>query len=94
MKQQVDVLAKFNIGRTLPIPLRFKMLEGGSRLAIDVYSILGMEYIGTNRVDFSCNSLSSRGNLLNYTLSYYKKEGKWLFLSNDEAKLEHTVKPI
>ncbi len=74
------------------MPVRFKILEGGSKLTVDVFSILGIEYIGTNRVDYSCNSLSSRGNLMNYTLSYYRQEGKWLFVSGDEAKPEHTVR--
>lgn len=92
MKQQVDVLAKFNIGRNLPLPVRFKVLESGSKLTVEVYSILGMEYIGTNRVDFACNSLSRKGNMLNYTLSYYRREGEWLFVSDDEPKPEHTVR--
>lgn len=62
-------------------------------MAVDVYSVLGMEYIGTNRIDFECNSLSVRGNLLNYTLSYFRQEGKWIFSSSEESKPQHTVRP-
>lgn len=92
MKQYIDVVAKFKKDGNLPIPIKFRLLEGGEKLLVDVHQILGHQYIGTNRIDFECNSLSQRGNLINYTLSYYRQEGRWMYLK-DEERPEHTVRP-
>lgn len=93
MKQEVNVLAKFKIGKSLPEPVRFQMVEEGSKISVDIYSVLSAEYIGMNRIVFECNSLSQRGNLLCYTLSYYKREGKWVFMNKSAAKPKYTVNP-
>ena len=77
MKQKVDVLAAFDIGRRDPRPLRFKFIENGKKITVDVFSELSREYIGMSRIDYECNSLSSRGNLIVYKLSYYRNEGRW-----------------
>lgn len=78
MKQEVDVLAAFDIGRRDPRPIRFKFLEGGEKKTVEVYSELSREYIGMDRIDYECNSLSSRGNLLVYKLSYYRSNSRWV----------------
>lgn len=93
MKQEVNVLAKFKIGKSLPEPVRFQMVEEGTKIVVDIYSVLSTEYIGMNRIDFECNSLSQRGNFLCYTLSYYRKEGKWVFINKDDRKNGYTVHP-
>ena len=77
MKQQIDVLVAFDIGRRDPRPIKFKFIEGGRKLTVDVFSELSRQYIGMNRIDYECNSLSSRGNLIVYKLSYYRNEGRW-----------------
>ncbi|MBQ0041509.1 MAG: hypothetical protein KBS56_05715 [Clostridiales bacterium] len=77
MKQMVDVLVAFDIGRRDPRPIKFKFIESGKKLTVNVYSELSREYIGMNRIDYECNSLSSRGNLIVYKLSYYRNEGRW-----------------
>ena len=92
MKQEVNVLAKFKTGKSLPEPVRFQMVEEGSKIAVDIYSILSIEYIGMNRIDFECNSLSQRGNLLCYTLSYYRQEGKWVYSNVEMTSKKYTVK--
>lgn len=78
MKQEVDVVAVFEQGKRNPRPVKFRLIEGGKRLTVDVFQILGSEYIGTRRMDYECNSLSSRGNLLVYKLQYYREDGKWI----------------
>ena len=78
MKQEVDVVAVFEQGKRNPRPVKFRLREGGKRLTVDVFQILGSEYIGTRRMDYECNSLSSRGNLLVYKLQYYREDGKWI----------------
>lgn len=79
MKQEVEVLTIYEIGKRDPKPIRFKLVENGIQKTVDVYSVLGKEYIGMNRLDYECNSLSSKGNLIIYKLSYYRNEGKWIF---------------
>lgn len=78
MKQEVDVMAVFEQGKKNPRPVKFRCIESGKRLTVDVFQILGSEYIGTKRLDFECNSLSSRGNLLVYKLQYYRDDGRWV----------------
>lgn len=78
MKQDVDVVTIFERGHREPIPLRFKYIEKGSKLSVDVYDVLSYDYIGMNRIDYQCNSLSKRGNLIVYTLQYFRNEGRWI----------------
>ncbi len=78
MKQEVEVLTIYEIGKREPKPIRFKLVENGEKKTIDVYSELGREYIGMNRLDYECNSLSSKGSLIVYKLSYYRNEGGFL----------------
>ena len=82
MKQEVSVLVAYEIGKRDPRPMRFKLIEDGSTRTVDVYSVLNKEYIGMDRIDYECNSLSSRGNLIVYKLSFYRKEGKWVINMN------------
>ena len=78
MKQEIAVLASFDIGKRDPRPVKFRLLEDGKKITVDVYSELGREYIGMDRIDYECNSLSSRGNLLVYKLSYFRSSSKWV----------------
>ena len=78
MKQEVSVLAVFNIGSKDPKPVRFKVIEEGEKKPVNVYSVLSKEYIGMDRIDYECNSLSERGNLINYKLSYYRSNCRWV----------------
>lgn len=78
MKQEVDVMAVFEQGKRNPRPVKFRCIESGRQLTVDIFQILGSEYIGTKRLDFECNSLSSKGNLLVYKLQYYRDDGRWV----------------
>ena len=78
MKQEVSVLAVFNIGSKDPKPVKFKVIEEGDKKTVNVYSVLGKEYIGMDRIDYECNSLSERENLINYKLSYYRSNCRYI----------------
>lgn len=78
MKQEVDVMAVFEQGNRNPRPIKFRLIENGINLTVDVFQVLGSEHIGTRRLDYECNSLSSKGNLLVYKLQYYREDGRWV----------------
>ena len=78
MKQEVDVMAVFVKGTQLPRPVKFRLIEGGKKLTVDIFQIMGGEYIGTQRYVYDCNSLSSRGNLITYKLQYHRDDGRWI----------------
>ena len=78
MKQVVDVVTIFKKDKREPIPVKFKMIEGGQKLTVDIFSVLNFEYIGSNRIDYACNALSKKGNLIGFKLEYYRNEGRWI----------------
>lgn len=71
-------MAVFERGSPLPRPVKFRLVEGGEKRTVDVFQIMGGEYIGTQKYVYDCNSLSSKGNVINYKLSYFRREGRWL----------------
>lgn len=82
MKQEIDVVTVFNRGESCPKPIKFRIIENGTKLTVDVYDVLNYDYIGSNIINYECNSISRRGNLLTYKLQYYRKESKWIIMFN------------
>lgn len=78
MKQEVDVVTIFNRGSRQPKPIKFRLIEKGETLTVDVFDVLSFDYIGQNRIDYECNALSKKGNLIKYVLEYYRNEGRWI----------------
>lgn len=78
MKQEVDVMTVFKKGERQPRPLKFRMMENGVKYSVDVVDILRYDYRGTNRIDYECNAVSSKGNMINYVLQYYRNEARWI----------------
>lgn len=79
MKQQVDVLASFDIGSDIPRPIRFKILENGVKKAVDVSEITNTERLGAGgmvRIEYSCRS-AGRSGQIEYKLLYYYAKGAW-----------------
>lgn len=79
MKQQIDVIAIFDIGATAPRPLRFQILEDGVKSVVKVESIDLVQTVGAgfaSRVEFSCKS-TVRGRKIAYKLLYYYQDCKW-----------------
>ena len=78
MKQEVDVMTLFKKGQRQPTPIKFRYIEKGEKLTVEIYDVLSFDYIGQNRIDYECNALSKRGNLICFVLQYYRSEGRWI----------------
>lgn len=78
MKQEVDVMAIFEKGKREPRPVKFRMIESGGKLTVDVVDILSCEYIGMNRIDYECNAIAMSGKILSYKLIYFISDRKWI----------------
>lgn len=78
MKQDVDVVTVFERGSRQPRPIKFRYIENGVKLTVDVVDVLNFDYVGMNRIDYECNAMSKRGNMINYTLQYFRNEERWV----------------
>lgn len=79
MKQQVDVLAAFDIGSSWPRPLKFKILENGIKKTVNISEINDIRDLGAGgmaRYEYTCRSAGSSGPIT-YRLMYYYTKGTW-----------------
>ena len=79
MKQEVDVLAVFDVGSSAPKPIRFKIRELGIKKSVPVTSIKNIEWIrsgGTTRAVYFCDTINA-GQHISYCLLYYYQENRW-----------------
>ena len=79
MRQEVDVLAVFDVGSRAPKPLRFKVRELGIKKTVPVTNINNIDWVranGTTRVVYSCDTINA-GQRISYNLHYYYEESRW-----------------
>ncbi len=79
MRQDVDVLAVFDIGAMSPRPIRFKVLEHGIKTTVKVSDIRNIEWLGAGgvtRIEYDCVTIRE-GRHINYKLLYFYRESKW-----------------
>lgn len=79
MRQEVDVLAVFDIGSRAPKPIRFKIRELGIKKTVPITNINNIEWIragGTTRATYFCDTINN-GRCISYSLHYYYLENRW-----------------
>lgn len=79
MKQEVDVLAVFDVGSRAPKPIRFKIRELGIKKTVPVTNISNVEWMragGNTRATYFCDTINA-GQRLSYSLHYYFQECRW-----------------
>ena len=79
MKQNVDVLAIFDVGALHPRPVKFKVFERGLKQTVNVGRVNRVDWIGSGyvkRIVYECIT-PMNGKEISYTLSYYYKESRW-----------------
>jgi hypothetical protein len=79
MKQEVDVLAVFDVGSRAPKPIRFKVRELGIKKTVRVTNINNIEWIranGTTRAVYYCDTINA-GQRICYNLHYFYNENRW-----------------
>lgn len=79
VRQEVDVLAVFDIGAMSPRPIRFKILEHGIKTTVKVSDIRNIEWLGAGgvtRIEYDCVTVSE-GRRINYKLLYFYHECRW-----------------
>ena len=80
MRQNVDVIAIFESGKAIPRPLRFRLIETGEKISVNVDQIRQVENLGAGfvkRFEYNCISAGQRGEI-KYKLMYFTNDGKWM----------------
>ena len=80
MRQDVDVIAIFESGKKQPRPLRFKLMETGEKVSVNIDQIKRVDAIGAGlvkRLEYECESAGMRGRI-KYKLMYLYTEGRWI----------------
>lgn len=78
-KEQVDVLAAFDIGARYPRPIRFKIIENGVKKTVQVDTVSDIRDAGAGgmiRHEYSCRS-AGRNGPIEYKLMFYYTKGTW-----------------
>ena len=79
MRQKIDVLAAFDIEATTPRPIRFKLIEHGMKVMVNVDKVKRAEWLGAGgvtRIVYECENVRD-GRIIPYRLLYFYRECRW-----------------